>query len=122
MMLQNSEQAIRLLKKETISKEKPTFIMLVGLSGSGKSEFAKEISSCLPFEIVSSDAIRKTIFGSEEEQKNPFLIFKIAENKIIEKLNEGKNVVLDATNLNSKKEKIFKQFKKRTKKIFLNNV
>ena len=119
MMLQNSEQAIRLLKKDTISKEKPTFVMLVGLSGSGKSEFAKEISSCLPFEIVSSDAIRKTIFGSEEEQKNPFLIFKIAENKIIEKLNEGKNVVLDATNLNSKKrEKFLNNLKKRTKKDF----
>ena len=61
--------------------DKPDFIVLVGLPASGKSTFAESISlnykhfEC-PCIVHSSDAIRKELWGSEEDQQHPEIVFE----------------------------------------------
>lgn len=80
------------------------FIMLVGLPGSGKSFLANKIISYLGgVDVVSSDSIRKELYGSEEIQDNPTRVFEIARDRVVNILNSDRNAILDATNLIAKK-------------------
>ena len=65
------------------------FNMLIGLPGSGKSTIAQKIKdevislNKVEVEIVSSDAIRKELYGNEEIQGDPqkvFTLMKIKKN------------------------------------------
>lgn len=81
-------------------------IVLVGISGSGKSTAAqlyKEKSSNTL--IVSTDALRKELLGSEEDQTNGNLIFKAAYDLTRKYLVSGHNVIFDATNLTARARK-----------------
>ena len=49
---------------------KPTFTMMVGLVGSGKSTYAKQLAEETNAIICSSDAIRKELCGDENSQDN----------------------------------------------------
>ena len=85
---------------------KPYFKMLVGLPGSGKSTLAQNIKNNNPNTIIcSSDAIRKEIFGDINNQEHNDEVFKILHKNIKENLKQGINVVMDATNLNSKRRR-----------------
>lgn len=53
----------------------PTFYMMCGLPGSGKSTQAKKMAEKLNASIFSSDAIRKEKYGDEAIQGNPNKIF-----------------------------------------------
>lgn len=78
------------------------FILLVGLSGSGKSAIAQQLEEDENAITVSSDAIRKHLFGDESIQGDNNKVFGIAHNDIVDALNRGWNVIFDATNLNRK--------------------
>ena len=77
----------------------PKLIIMVGLPGSGKSTRAKELAalekSC---EILSSDAIRKELSGSEQDQTQNDIVFKLLYQRMNKLLSEGKSVIIDATN------------------------
>ena len=76
----------------------PKFTMLIGLPGSGKSTWTiHEIAS-----IVSSDDLRRELYGDENDQTDPNFIFNEAKRRIAAALNRGKDTVLDATNINRK--------------------
>ena len=78
----------------------PYFMMLVGVPGSGKSYQAKKMEQTFPdTKIVSSDAIRGEIYGDENCQDNPARVFSIMRERTVQYLNEGYNVVYDATNI-----------------------
>ena len=77
----------------------PKFYMLVGLPGSGKSTYSKTIKDAV---IISSDALRKELYGSEEELGNPF---EEMIKRTIAALKNEKDVVFDATNLSTKKRR-----------------
>ena len=79
------------------------FIMMVGLSYSGKSTLAKEIAIKYNGVIHSSDAIRKELYGDANIQTNPQKIFQKLGNRVVADLKDGKNVIYDATNLNFKR-------------------
>ena len=81
------------------------FIMMVGLSGSGKSTFASKYNSPnshLDTLIVSSDEIRTRICGDAKDQSRNNEVFEIAHKKIIDSLKSNYNVIFDATNLTIK--------------------
>lgn len=78
------------------------FIMLVGLSGSGKSTYAEKICKQTGAVHLASDKVRDAIYGTRRIQDNPSLIFEICQKAAIENLIRGRSVVLDATNLMSK--------------------
>lgn len=84
---------------------KPMFVMLVGLPGSGKTEFGKSLNS--DFVIYSSDAIRKEMFGNEEIQEKNNEVFAELHKRVKNRLIDGKSVVYDATNISSKRRRAF---------------
>lgn len=84
-----------------------TLTVLIGPPGSGKSTYAKEKARISPCAIVSSDAIRKEIYGSESVQCNPKRVFALAKEQIIRFLYNDMNVIFDATNCNHRLLKAF---------------
>lgn len=86
---------------------KPIFIMMVGIVGSGKSTYAKQLAEETNAIICSSDVIRKELFGDENSQDNNEKVFKILHSRMKENLKNGKNVIYDATNINSKRRRAF---------------
>lgn len=87
---------------------KPIIITLVGLPGSGKSTATKGYKSGI---TISSDAIRKELYGSEEIQGNPAEVFDVFYKRAKEISKTEDVIVLDATNLTIKNRKrIFETF------------
>lgn len=78
---------------------------MCGISGSGKSTIAKEYAKQNNAEIVSTDEIRKELFGDASIQENGYKVFCIARDRIIEKLKRKENVIFDATNLRMRDRK-----------------
>lgn len=78
-------------------------IMMVGISASGKSTIAHELAEQERAKVFSSDDIREELWGDVSIQKNPQKVFNILHQRVINTLNEGKNCIYDATNLNSKR-------------------
>ncbi len=78
--------------------------ILVGFPASGKSTYAAEKSD--DYLILSSDGIRKELYGSEEIQGNGKEVFHILYSKARLALKAGKNVILDATHLTRKGRKV----------------
>ena len=81
-------------------------IMLIGLPASGKTSFTKTLQFSHKnddIEIISSDAIRKELFGSEEEQKYNNKVFEEVYKRARFSIQHKKITVIDATNLNRKR-------------------
>lgn len=92
---------------------RPIVYFMIGIPGSGKSTLAQTLDGI----VVSSDEIRKEFFGSEDPDKctdllkrwveqypeaktmsvNSF-VFKVMNERTCKLLQEGNNVVYDATN------------------------
>lgn len=93
-----------------------TFSMLIGLPGSGKTYYANKYLKQENTTILSSDEIRKVLLGSEDAQWGNSTVFKAMNLATIENLKEGRNVVYDATNINSKRRmELLEQIKKEVK-------
>ena len=85
---------------------KPKFIMLVGISGAGKTTVAEiYVSFIKNTEIISYDAIRAELWGDESCQHNPKKVFEIMNERTIEKLKANINIIYDATNLIASRRK-----------------
>lgn len=78
------------------------FEMLVGIPGCGKSTYAQNLAERYNYTWISSDKIREELYGSEEIQGNPKDVFAKMHERTINALNEGKDVVYDATNIKRK--------------------
>ena len=76
-----------------------TFYLLVGIPGSGKSTYAKELSKKTNGHIISSDDIRTELFGSRHITKNDKKVFKLMRKRIVDSLQNGIDVICDATNV-----------------------
>ena len=77
----------------------PIFLITVGVSGCGKSTWAKKQKD---FTIVNPDSIRKEVTGEITNMTKDGEVWKIAKDRVIALLKDGKNVILDATNVTSK--------------------
>ena len=96
-----------LARRYSTPLNKNTVIAVIGLSGSGKTSVARAIAGELGLRVVSSDAVRKSLFGSQEQ---PFGygkgIYSAEANRLTYQtligngralLKESRGVVLDAT-------------------------
>lgn len=81
---------------------RPKLIVMVGLSGSGKSAIAAKLSEENNATIISSDAIREEICGTVEDQSKNDEVFKLFHNRIRRLLEQKNNVIADATNITMK--------------------
>lgn len=88
-------------------KNKPILYVLVGPSGSGKSTFARHLMHDYPRIInwISSDNIRKELYGDESIQKDHAKVFDLMFKRTVECLKRSESVIYDATNLSSKRRR-----------------
>ena len=81
----------------------PKLIILCGIPGSGKSTYAKDYIIEQENTIhLSSDGIRLELWGDESIQGNPSEVFTLMQKRAVEALNNGQNVIYDATNITRK--------------------
>jgi len=77
-----------------------TIYIAVGLSGSGKSTYAKNFIKDKDIEYLSSDELRAVFGKGEDDQTVTPLVFGHIKRKVDEFLKDGKNVLVDATSVN----------------------
>lgn len=82
---------------------RPTLILLVGPPGAGKTTYAeKYISAHRNTVHLSSDKIRKELWGDEATQGDNGEVFYRMQTRAIDDLNFGYDVIYDATNMTRK--------------------
>lgn len=79
-----------------MEEKKPTFYMMVGVPGSGKTTYARQIPNTT---VLSSDDIRAEIGADGGDKKMHKQVFDILNERTKEALSVGNDVVYDATNL-----------------------
>ena len=72
-------------------------ILMVGLPGSGKTTFANTMFD-KDIIVLSSDGIRKELYGSESDQNHNDIVFKTLYDRAIDGLLNNKTIVIDSTN------------------------
>lgn len=77
-------------------------VIMVGLPGSGKSTYATKYTTQDRTTIVSTDEIRRELYGNPETQGNAQDVFNEAYRRIEIALRAGDTVVFDATNLKTR--------------------
>ena len=99
------------------NKDIPSFVMVVGLPGAGKSSFLKDwlTKGKEKINIHSSDNIRKELLGDEGAQTDNTLVFETLHNRVKEDLINGISCCYDATNISEKYRKAFFFFFKNIK-------
>jgi predicted kinase len=104
---------LRLYENENANKI-PILFMTVGIVGSGKSYIAENLGvrrNGTVYEPVihSSDALREELYGDINEQSNNADLFAELHKRIKADLQDGKDVIYDATNINKKRRTGFLQ-------------
>lgn len=77
-------------------------IIMVGLPGSGKSTYTAKYTTQDRTTLVSTDEIRRELYGKPEIQGNAQDVFNEAYRRIEIALRAGDTVVFDATNLKAR--------------------
>ena len=86
-------------------------IIMIGIPGCGKSTYAQAMEDANTV-VISSDIIRKELLGDEQDQNNNALVFSTLYAKSREFLKKGKDVVIDATNINTfERKRVLDNFK-----------
>ena len=76
--------------------------VIVGVQGSGKSTFARELAHKENIKIVSTDAIRKKYKDIEE-----YRVWEMVYKRMAELIKEGKDCIFDATSITRNVRKRF---------------
>ena len=73
--------------------------ILIGPPGSGKTTIARKLGPIIKAEIISSDLIRKEIYGEEKIQGNWEEINKLIQNHVLNCIKKRRNFIIDSTNV-----------------------
>ena len=76
--------------------------MMIGIQGSGKTTFAKQLAKELKIKIISTDSVRVNMPGIKEELVWPYVYKQVAL-----AITEGKDVIFDATSITPRVRKRF---------------
>lgn len=94
-------------------------IMLIGIPGSGKSKYAKELAKKENAIVLSSDELRNELFGTVNEFNKNGELFQELYKRTKTQLENENNVIIDATNINRKRRiGVIKQFNKYQKECW----
>ena len=86
---------------------KSNLYVMCGIPGSGKTTIAHNFSDI----VISSDEVRKSLYGDASIQCNAKLVFQIVDELVLKSL-QNKNVVYDATSISPKvRKRIIDKFK-----------
>lgn len=100
------------------TETQPSFLMLVGIAGAGKSTISKEIMENRDdITYLSSDELRIELYGDVNDQDHNGQVFQEMGKRAVQAIKDGKHVIYDATNISRKKRKgILQQLPKDTSK------
>ena len=85
--------------------------VMIGIPASGKSAFVRQNKEEKDY-VISSDSVRMELFGDESCQADNSKVFGVVYQRMIEALRFGRDVWLDATNINRKsRRRIFEELK-----------
>lgn len=88
----------------TISDNNKQYVfIMIGISASGKSTKAKELAKEYDAVLFSSDEYRVKLFNDVNEQSKNNELFETIFKDIKESIDQGNNIVFDATNLGAKR-------------------
>jgi predicted kinase len=95
--------------------------VLVGIPASGKSTYASEVEDAI---VLSSDQLRIELYGDVDNQDNNGELFQELNRRAKEALNNGQNVILDATNINAKRrihlvQQEFRDYPNKVARVYL---
>ena len=80
---------------------RPTLMLLCGIPGAGKTTYANKLLKDKYYKDntihLSSDSIRKELYGDEATQGDPIEVFSLMQQRAVEALNNGMNVIYDST-------------------------
>lgn len=79
-------------------------ILLVGIPGSGKTTLAERLTN-KGFVCLNADSIREELWGNAIDQRDPQKVFAKFFKQLEDILKQGKDIVIDNTNLNFKHRK-----------------
>lgn len=96
------------------SQQLPVFILVMGISGSGKTELIKKINEKFNMDVVSFGAIHYELERNELYNISYNEIIEMANERIKKKLKQGKSVIFESTGLNGYRRA---QFLKTLKRI-----
>ncbi len=86
--------------------DKPTLVLLCGIPGSGKTYYAEQLLNDDYYKDkvihLSSDSIRRELYGDESVQGNPSEVFSLMQKRAVEALNNGLDVIYDSTSMTRK--------------------
>ena len=93
----------------------------VGISGSGKSTWAREFSQAMGgIKIIEPDAIRAELCGDEADQSKNHEVWELAYKRAFDELETGHNAIFCATMLYRKsREELVKHMPKNTQIIYV---
>ena len=81
----------------------PALIVVSGLPGTGKTYLCSKLAERLPFVILESDALRKSLFAAPSySARESFQLFRAVHRLINRLLEKGISLILDATNLSER--------------------
>ncbi|MBD2566754.1 AAA family ATPase [Anabaena lutea] len=82
-----------------LSTQNLVLLLLIGLPGSGKSTLATQLlAECPQMQLISTDAIRGQLFGSEATQGAWLLIWREIQRQFQQAISANQGVIFDATN------------------------
>jgi len=80
-------------------------IVMIGISGSGKSTVADKIAKENNAIVYSADKIREELYSSADVLGDGRVVFGILSGRIKKSLSNGENVIIDNTNVTSSARK-----------------
>ena len=89
------------------SNNTPTLIMTVGAPASGKSTYSKKYALGNNFVYLSADEARAKFGYGEGDQSVSKIAFDYVKTRMIDELNRGNNVLIDATCMYRKARNFF---------------
>ena len=84
---------------------KKEIIFMIGIPGSGKSFYVKEINKFNKYKVISSDEIRLKKYGNNFSKETNNKVFDEFHKIFIHSMKNNENIILDATNLYKKDRK-----------------
>jgi len=86
---------------------KPTFVMTIGIPGSGKSTWVSRFRTLERFVVICPDKIRKKLTHDISNQALNIEVWAEAKKQVVEALRDDKTPILDACNVNTELRRDF---------------
>lgn len=87
-----------------------TLYIMIGIPGSGKSTYANKFAKEINCSVHSSDNIRKELLGTQKDLSNDKEVWRVLKERMRTDLLNGKDCIVDATNISRKKRRTYLDF------------